>query len=72
MASACAVAFSLLKILTNTQEGRMFTDRIELKDFDKMDPEYKDLLSHGVCQRSIGGLEYWDYKFECCDGLNSD
>ncbi len=22
----------------------MFTDRIELKDFDKMDPEYKDLL----------------------------
>lgn len=22
----------------------MFTDKIELKDFDKMDPEYKDLL----------------------------
>jgi ring-1,2-phenylacetyl-CoA epoxidase subunit PaaA len=24
----------------------MFTDKIEQKDFDKMDPEYKDLLSH--------------------------
>ncbi len=24
----------------------MFTDKIELKDFDKMDPEYKDLLGH--------------------------
>src|SRR5687768_12857773 len=24
--------------------GRMFTDKIELKNFDKMDPEYKDLL----------------------------
>ena len=22
----------------------MFTDKVELKDFDKMDPEYKDLL----------------------------
>ena len=22
----------------------MFTDKIELKDFDKMDPEYKELL----------------------------
>jgi ring-1,2-phenylacetyl-CoA epoxidase subunit PaaA len=25
-------------------EGTMFSDKIELKDFDKMDPEYKDLL----------------------------
>jgi hypothetical protein len=25
-------------------EGRMFTDKIELKDFDKIDPEYRDLL----------------------------
>jgi ring-1,2-phenylacetyl-CoA epoxidase subunit PaaA len=24
----------------------MFTDKIELKDFDKMDPEYKELLGH--------------------------
>ena len=24
----------------------MFTDKIELNDFDKMDPEYKDLLGH--------------------------
>ena len=24
----------------------MFTDKIELKDFDKMDPEYKGLLGH--------------------------
>jgi len=27
-----------------TGEGGMFTDKIELKDFDKMDPEYKELL----------------------------
>ena len=24
----------------------MFTDKIELKDFDKMAPEYKELLGH--------------------------
>ena len=24
----------------------MFTDKIELKDIDKMDPEYKELLGH--------------------------
>lgn len=24
----------------------MFTDKIELKDFDKMDPEYKELMNH--------------------------
>jgi len=24
----------------------MFTDKIELKDFDKMEPEYKELLGH--------------------------
>ena len=24
----------------------MFTDKIELKDFDKMDPEFKELLGH--------------------------
>src|SRR5512142_104958 len=28
------------------QEESMFTDKIELKDFDKMDPEYKELLGH--------------------------
>jgi len=33
----------LLTGTTAAQEGRMFTDKIELRDFDKMDPEYKEL-----------------------------
>ena len=32
----------------------MFTDKIELKDFDKMDPEYKELL--GPCVNHSSGL----------------
>ena len=31
----------------------MFTDKIELKDFDKMDPEYKDLLGHVLTIKPI-------------------
>src|SRR5215470_13211292 len=42
------MAFVLLMIplrsKPNSRRGRMFTDKIELKNFDKMDPEYKDLL----------------------------
>ena len=36
----------------------MFTDKIELKDFEKMDPEYKDLLGRVLTIQSdceIGG-----------------
>jgi len=36
----------------------MFTDKIELKDFDKMDPEYKELLGRILtiqCDCEIGG-----------------
>ena len=36
----------------------MFTDKIELKDFDKMDAEYKDLLGRVLTIQSdceIGG-----------------
>jgi len=36
----------------------MFTDKIELKDFDKMDPEYQDLLRRVLtiqCDCEIGG-----------------
>ena len=36
----------------------MFTDKIELKDFDKMEPEYKELLGHVLTIQSdceIGG-----------------
>src|SRR3972149_9221325 len=40
------------------KESRMFTDKIELKDIDKMDPEYKELLGHGLTIQAdceIGG-----------------
>jgi ring-1,2-phenylacetyl-CoA epoxidase subunit PaaA len=36
----------------------MFTDKIELKDFDKMEPEYKELLGHVLAIQAdceIGG-----------------
>ena len=36
----------------------MFTDKIEAKDFDKMDPEYKELLGHVLAIQAdceIGG-----------------
>ena len=36
----------------------MFTDKIELRDFDKMDPEYKELLGHVLAIQAdceIGG-----------------
>ena len=46
----------------------MFTDKIELKDFDKMAPEYKELLGHVLTIQAdceIGGPHLYVEK---CSG----
>ena len=43
----------------------MFTDKIELKDFDKMDPEYKDLIGRVLTIQAdceIGGPHLYVQK----------
>jgi len=40
----------------------MFKDKVELKDFEKMDPEYQDLLKRVLTIQSdceIGGLHLY-------------
>src|SRR4030067_3490272 len=38
------------------KESVMFTDKIELKDIDKMDPEYKELLGHVLTIQADCGI----------------
>ena len=38
----------------------MFTDKIELKDFDKMAPEYKDILGHVLTIQADCEIDDWE------------
>jgi ring-1,2-phenylacetyl-CoA epoxidase subunit PaaA len=56
---------SFEKAYARNRRGEMFTDKIELKDFDKMDPEYKDLLGRVLTIQAdceIGGPHLYVQK----------